>query len=117
MHAHRKDTLQKQLPPKRNVSSTDLEALKKSIDNDLTELESKQDELSKASQKVSLKQLYEAVTKVQESSSEQCPACQTSLTKDIIVNIFAVIVDDSGFTCFHGYDACLLDRIGSRRTE
>lgn len=73
--------LQKQLPPKRNLTSTDLDALKQSIENDLTELERKQDELSKVSQQISFKEVYEAVTKVQESSSEQCPACQTPLTE------------------------------------
>ena len=79
--------LQKQLPPKRNVTTTDLEVLKQSIENDLNELESKQGELSKVSQQVSFKQLYEAVTKVQESNSEQCPACQTPLTQ-VKVNPF-----------------------------
>jgi DNA sulfur modification protein DndD len=73
--------LQKQLPPKRNLTSLGLDSLKQSIENDLTELEKKQHELSKVSQQISFKQLYEAVTKVKESSSEQCPACQTPLTE------------------------------------
>lgn len=79
--------LQKQLPPKFNLSSTDLDALKLSIENDLSELERKQDELSKVSQQISFKQLYEVVTKVQESNPEQCPACQTLLSK-VTVNPF-----------------------------
>lgn len=79
--------LLKQLPPKQNVTTAGLEALKQSIENDLTELESKQDELSKVSQQISFKQLYEAVTEVQETSSEQCPACHTPLSQ-VNVNPF-----------------------------
>lgn len=79
--------LQKQLPQKSNVTTASLETLIQSIETDLNELEIKQDELSKASQQVSFKQLYEAVTKVQESSPEQCPACQTPLAQ-VRVNPF-----------------------------
>lgn len=71
--------LQEQLPQKSNVTVSCLESLKEYLENDISELEAKQDELSKASHKISFKQLYEAVTKVQESSSEQCPACQTPI--------------------------------------
>lgn len=79
--------LQKQLPPKRNLTATNLDALKESIENDLSEVESKQAELEKLSQQVSFKQLYEAVEKLQESSPEQCPACQTPLSQ-VAVNPF-----------------------------
>lgn len=79
--------LQKQLPQKSNVTTDNFEALKQSIESDLNELETKQDELSKVSQQVSFKQLYEAVTKVQDSSSAQCPACQTPLAQ-VKVNPF-----------------------------
>lgn len=81
------EELQKQLPQKSNVTSAKLEALKQSIETDLNELEAKQDELSKASQQVSFKQLYESVTKVQKSSPDQCPACQTPLAQ-VKVNPF-----------------------------
>jgi len=81
------DELQKQLPQKSNVTLSSLEALKQSIETDISELDSKQDELSKASQQISFKHLYEAVTKVQESSPEQCPACQTPLAQ-VTVNPF-----------------------------
>ncbi|MDQ8209370.1 AAA family ATPase [Coraliomargarita sp. SDUM461003] len=73
--------LQKQLPPKRNLTATNLDALKQSIENDVSEIERKQAELEKLSQQVSFKQLYEAVEKLQESSPEQCPACQTPLSQ------------------------------------
>ncbi|WP_287125398.1 AAA family ATPase [Desulfobacter sp.] len=75
------DELQKQLPQKSNVTAANLEELTQSIETNVNELEAKQDELSKASQDVSFKQLYEAVTRVQESSTDQCPACQTPLTQ------------------------------------
>ncbi len=81
------DELQKQLPQKSNVTWSILEALKNTIETDIRELDSKQAELSKASQQISFKQLYEAVTKVQEISVEQCPACQTPLAQ-VKVNPF-----------------------------
>jgi DNA repair exonuclease SbcCD ATPase subunit len=80
--------LQKQLPAKSGLTSTDVDALKKSIENDVSELESKQAGLEKLSQQVSFKQLYEAVEKLRESSPEQCPACQTPLSQ-VAVNPFA----------------------------
>jgi len=79
--------LQKQLPAKRSLTSNDLDTLKQSIENDVSEIESKQTELEKLSQQVSFKQLYEAVEKLQESSPEQCPACQTPLSQ-VAVNPF-----------------------------
>ncbi|WDP92365.1 MAG: AAA family ATPase [Desulfobacter sp.] len=75
------EELQKQLPQKNNVTAANLEELTQSIETNVNELEAKQDELSKASQEVSFKQLYEAVARVQESSTDQCPACQTPLTQ------------------------------------
>ena len=81
------DELQKQLAQKSNVTIASLEALKQSIETNVGELKVKQEDLSKASQQVSFKQLYEAVTKVQESSPEQCPACQTPLAQ-VKVNPF-----------------------------
>lgn len=81
------DDLQKQLPQKSNVTLISLEALTQSIETDLDELETKQTALSEASQQISFKQLYEAVTKVQEISTEQCPACLTPLAQ-VKVNPF-----------------------------
>lgn len=79
--------LQKQLPPKRGLTAASLDALKQSIETDVLVIESKQAELEKLSQQVSFKQLYEAVEKLQESSPEQCPACQTPLSQ-VAVNPF-----------------------------
>lgn len=79
--------LQEQLPQKINVTVSGLDAIKQYIENDISELETKQDELSKSSQQVSFKQLYEAITKVQESSPKQCPACQTPIAQ-VKVNPF-----------------------------
>jgi hypothetical protein len=79
--------LQKQLPSKSNVTIHSLDALKQSIETNISELEGKQDKLSKASQQVSFKQLYDAVTRLKESSPENCPACQTPLSQ-VKVNPF-----------------------------
>jgi DNA sulfur modification protein DndD len=81
------DELQKQLPSKSNATIHSLDALKQSIEINVSELEGKQNELSKASQQVSFKQLYDAVTRLKESSPENCPACQTPLSQ-VKVNPF-----------------------------
>lgn len=81
------DELQKQLPQKNNVTLSSLEPLTQSIATDVSEFEAKQTALTEASQQISFKQLYEAVTKVQESSDEQCPACLTPLSQ-VKVNPF-----------------------------
>jgi DNA sulfur modification protein DndD len=85
--------LQKQLPPKRNLTVEGLGALKLSIESDVTELAAKQGELAKASQQVSFRQLYEAVADLQETSPEQCPACQTPLSQ-ATVNPFSHASDE-----------------------
>jgi DNA sulfur modification protein DndD len=79
--------LQKPIASKSNLTIDELQALKQSVETDIGERDSKQEELSTASQQVSFKQLYEAVTQLKESSPEQCPACQTPLSH-VIVNPF-----------------------------
>jgi DNA sulfur modification protein DndD len=81
------EKLQKQLPQKSNVTADNLEKLKQFIESALNEFEAKQEQLSKASLQFSFKQLYEAVTRVQEDNPEQCPACQTPLAQ-VKVNPF-----------------------------
>lgn len=73
------DDIQKPIALKSNLTISELQTLKQSIETDIEERDSKQVELSKASQQVSFKQLYEAVTKLKESSPEKCPACHTPL--------------------------------------
>lgn len=80
--------LLKPLQVKRGLTSSGLDALKLTIESDVSDIESKKAELEELSQQVSFKQLYEAVEKLQESSPEQCPACQTPLSQ-IAVNPFA----------------------------
>lgn len=75
------EELQKQPLAKSNLTIADLHAVKQSVDTDVGMLNTKQEELSKSSQQVSFKQLYEAVTQLKESSPEQCPACKTPLTQ------------------------------------
>lgn len=81
------EELQKQLPTKSNLTVTRLATLKESIEDAIKKWNAKKEELSTVSQKVSFKQLYEAVAQLKESNSEQCPACQTPLSQ-VIVNPF-----------------------------
>ena len=81
------EKLQKQLPTKSNLTVPRLATLKESIEVAIKDRNEKQTELSTASQKVSFKQLYEAVAQLKGSNSEQCPACQTPLSQ-VTVNPF-----------------------------
>jgi hypothetical protein len=71
--------LQQPIGTKSQLSSAKLQALQQSIRNVLANISEKQQMLTKAGQQVSFKQLYEAVSQVQFSSPEHCPACKTSL--------------------------------------
>lgn len=73
--------LQQPLAIKSNVTASALQTLKESVISSVADLTAKQKALSAASQQISFKQLYEAVTQVQPDSSENCPACQTPLTR------------------------------------
>ena len=75
------EELQKLHPAKGNLTIANLHALKQSVETDVGVLNTKQEELSKSSQQVSFKQLYEAVTQLKASSPEQCPACKTPLAQ------------------------------------
>lgn len=66
---------------KSNLTIADLHAVKQSVETDIGVLNTKQEELSKSSQQVSFKQLYEAITQLKASSPEQCPACKTPLAQ------------------------------------
>lgn len=81
------DDLQKPVASKSNLTIAELHTLKQSIETDIRERNTKQAALSKASQQVSFKQLYEAVTQLKESCPEHCPACQTPLSR-VRVNPF-----------------------------
>jgi len=71
--------LQQPVAAKSNLTSVALETLGNSITTTIQELSGKQQELAAASQQVSFKQLYEAVSQVQPSSPGACPACKTPL--------------------------------------
>jgi DNA repair exonuclease SbcCD ATPase subunit len=77
--------LQQPIPPKASVSRAALEHLGNEADATVKELRQKQQQLTDASQQVSFKQLYEAVTQVQISSPEACPACKTPL-QQVVTN-------------------------------
>jgi ABC-type transport system involved in cytochrome c biogenesis ATPase subunit/flagellar motility protein MotE (MotC chaperone) len=80
--------LQQPLAIKSNLTASALQIFKDSVISCLADLKAKQQELSAASQQISFKQLYEAVTQVQPDSPEQCPACRTPLTQ-VAVNPYA----------------------------
>lgn len=80
--------LQQPVAAKSNRTSIALETLGKSITTTIQELTGKQHELAAASQQVSFKQLYEAVSQVQQSSPSACPACKTPLNQ-VAVNPYA----------------------------
>jgi len=71
--------LEQPITNKCNLTSATLDTLGKSIETNLAELSTKQQELEDASQEVSFKQLYDAVIQVQPSCPEHCPACKTPL--------------------------------------
>ena len=73
------DDIQKPINSKSTLTIDALHDLEASIRKNINELNTKQGELSKVSQQVSFKQLYEAITQVKENSSEKCPACHTPL--------------------------------------
>jgi len=80
--------LQQPIANKSNLTIATLQALRQSINTNLTELTYKRQELVAASQQVSFKQLYEAVAQVQPSSPGHCPACKTPLNQ-VVENPYA----------------------------
>ncbi|MCE7916143.1 chromosome segregation protein SMC [Betaproteobacteria bacterium PRO5] len=77
--------LQQPLATKSQLSGMKLQTLQQGIHNDLVTISTKQQALTEASQQLSFKQLYEAVSQVQPSSPEHCPACKTHL-QQVTVN-------------------------------
>lgn len=73
--------LQQPLASKSYLTSAALDVLGNSIATDIADLTGKNQELATASQQVSYKNLYDAVTQVQQSSPEHCPACKTPLNQ------------------------------------
>lgn len=71
--------IQQPLATKSELSITRLQGLQQDIRSDLANINTKQHALTAAGQQVSFKQLYEAVSQVQPSSPENCPACKTPL--------------------------------------
>jgi DNA sulfur modification protein DndD len=85
--------LQQPLATKSQLSGASLQVLQQSICNDLANISAKQQALTEAGQQVSFKQLYEAVSQVQPSSPEHCPACKTSL-QQVAVNPYTHASDE-----------------------
>jgi len=73
--------IQQPLTTKSTLTAAALDGLGQEIYNGFTELNAKRQELAHASQQVSFKNLYDAVTKVQPSSPDNCPACKTPLNQ------------------------------------
>jgi AAA15 family ATPase/GTPase len=76
--------LQQSIAAKSNLTSENLNTLRSSIDSNIENLIAKQKQLTAVSQQVSFKQLYEAIFQLQQSNSEQCPACQTPISQTTV---------------------------------
>jgi len=79
--------IQQPLAIKSSLSMVTLDELGGKIVNHLNEHNALQQELAGASQQISFKNLYNAVTQVQKSSPNNCPACRTPLDQ-VVVNPF-----------------------------
>jgi len=76
--------LQQPIATKSNLTSIALQNLRSSINPNITELTENRQKLTDASQLVSFKRLYEAVSKLQLSSMDKCPACLTPLNQVVV---------------------------------
>ena len=90
--------LQQPVAAKSNLTSVALETLGNSITTTIQELSGKQQELAAASQQVSFKQLYEAVSQVQPSSPGACPACKTPLNGVTVTHILMLTKSYKNFS-------------------
>lgn len=72
---------------KSNLTRRALETLSNDITVDIVKLEAMYQELSAVSQQLSFIQLYEAISQVQLSNPEVCPACKTPLSQ-VTINPF-----------------------------
>ena len=78
------DELQQPIATKSNLTSIALQDLRSSINANITELTENRQKLTDASQLVSFKRLYDAVSKLQLSSTDKCPACLTPLNQVVV---------------------------------
>ena len=76
--------LQQPIAIKSNLKGAALEALGTNIFVTIQGLSGKLQDLAAASQQVSFKQLYEAISQVQPSSPDACPACKTPLPQTAV---------------------------------
>lgn len=85
--------LHQPLPIKSNLSSATFDKLGISLSKFLNEIKLLREELAHASQQISYKNLYDAITQVQQSSPDNCPACKTPLNQ-VIVNPFTHSIEE-----------------------
>ncbi len=79
------DELQRPIATKSKLTSIALKNLMGSINSNITELTINRQKLTDESHLVSFKQLYDAVSKLQLSSTDnKCPACLTPLTQVVV---------------------------------
>lgn len=78
------DELQRPIATKSNLTSIALKDLMGSINPNITELTINRQKLTDQSHLVSFKQLYDAVSKLQLSSTDKCPACLTPLNQVVV---------------------------------
>ncbi|QPI62864.1 AAA family ATPase [Vreelandella venusta] len=73
--------LQQHQENKSNLTTHELDNIVNSIGLGFDELDVKQEELQRNNKELSFQKLYNAVVKLKESSSENCPACKTPLNQ------------------------------------
>lgn len=72
--------LQQPMQPKAGLSALRLATLQQAIEKNLQKWSSQQSELLNAGNKVSFKELYDALLKLQPSAPDICPACNTPIS-------------------------------------
>lgn len=80
--------LQEPIGVKSNLTKVSLQSCGNSITSVIQQLNDKQQKLIVASQQVSFKNLYDAITLVHPSSPDACPACKTPLA-EVVVNPYS----------------------------
>lgn len=82
--------LQQSYPPRSNLHSAELEALGNLVASNVQQLNAKKQELANASQQLSFRQLYEAVSSLKTTSPDACPACKTPLDR-VMLNPYLLV--------------------------
>ena len=73
--------LQQRLPEITSLTEKQLTESIQKVEHFIREFETKREELTKVSSGISFKQLYSAISELQEEKKDHCPACKTPLSQ------------------------------------